>query len=440
MISIHIVTLGCPKNMTDSRRLLNEAAPKGLCYVDDPAEADVVLVNTCGFIRDAKEESISEILKFAGLKAEGWRGRLVVFGCLAERYRAELVKEIPEMDELFGVGEDEKIIEYCLRLKKNKPKAVASGPETAQTLLPGVGPSYAYLKIADGCDKRCTFCVIPAIRGRFRSIARESIIAEAGGFVRSGVKELILVAQDICNYSDQNGKYGLVDLLKDLSAVEGDFRIRLLYLYPTEITDKLLDVIAGEEKICKYLDIPLQHSEDRILRLMGRRGGRKEYTKLVRKIRRRIPGVTLRTTFIVGFPSETEEEFMGLADFIEETRFDRLGVFAYSKEEGAPAAGLKGQIPEKTKKRRLDEIMKRQSLISLAKNEEMVGRKFRALVDEIDGPVMICRLESQTPEIDGVVIIERPGETGQDSEVGIGDSVDIEIIDAYDYDLKGRLV
>jgi ribosomal protein S12 methylthiotransferase len=435
MVKIHIATLGCPKNMTDSRRLIGEAAKSGLCHVNDPAEADVVLVNTCGFIRAATEESISEILKFTKLRAEGWSGSLVVFGCLAQRYRDELVKEIPEMDALFGVGEDEKIIEYCRGLQGRKPEGRRS--EAAPNELPGVGPSYAYLKIADGCDRKCAFCVIPAIRGRFRSIPHEAIIAEAGAFVRSGVKELILVAQDICNYGDHNISYGLVSLLRDLAAIEGDFRIRLLYLYPTGITDELLDIIAEEEKICKYLDIPLQHSEDRIIRLMGRRGGRREYAKLVRKIRRKIPGVTLRTTFIVGFPSETEEEFMALMDFIEDTRFDRLGVFAYSKEEGAPAAQFKGQIPEKIKKRRLDEIMKRQSLISLARNEEFVGRRFRALVDEIDGPVMICRLESQTPEIDGVVIIENP-ETGN-SRPKTGDYVNVEIIAAYDYDLKGRL-
>jgi ribosomal protein S12 methylthiotransferase len=425
--------------MTDSRRLLNSAVLTGPLFEEDPASADVILVNTCGFIRAAKEESISEILKFAALKAEGWRGRLLVFGCLAERYRDELLKEIPEIDALFGVGEDEKIISYCLGLKKSKPEAEGPAQETWHGLLPGVGPSYAYLKIADGCDRRCTFCVIPALRGRFRSIAHESILAEAGGFVRSGVKELILVAQDICNYSDQGGSYGLVNLLKDLTAIEGDFRIRLLYLYPTEITDELLDVVAGEEKICKYLDIPLQHSEDRILRLMGRRGSRKEYAKLIRRIRRRIPGVTLRTTFIVGFPSETEEEFMGLLDYIEETRFDRLGAFSYSKEEGSPAAALKGQIPEKIKKRRLDDIMKRQALISLGKNEELVGRKFRALVDEIDGRVMICRLESQAPEIDGVVIIENMEAGGDRPEAKTGDFVDVEIIGAFDYDLKGKL-
>jgi ribosomal protein S12 methylthiotransferase len=431
--------------MTDSRRLAEGGVRRKLRRVDDPLDADVVLVNTCGFIRDAAEESISEILRLAKLREDGPQFRLVVFGCLAGRHRDELLKEIPEIDAIFGVGEDEKILEYCLAQKALK-RGSSEGKKEGEPEMPGVGPSYAYLKIADGCDKKCSFCVIPAIRGRFRSVPQETVISEAAAFVRSGVKELILVAQDICNYQGHQDGYGLVALLRDLAAIEGDFRIRLLYLYPTGITDELLEFMAGEEKICKYLDIPLQHSEDRVLKLMARRGVRKEYVKLIRKIRRTIPGVALRTTFIVGFPSETEEEFMGLADFIEETRFDRLGVFAYSREEGSPAAGLKGQIPEKVKQRRLDNIMKRQAMISLEKNEELVGRRFRALVDEIDDRVIICRLESQSPEIDGVVIIERPNERaealkGQKGPApSAGDFIEVEIVGAYDYDLKGRLV
>ena len=455
MVKIHIATLGCPKNMVDSRHLMGNCIMKELAHVDDPAAADVILVNTCGFIKDATRESISEILKLSKLKGEGLGGRLAVFGCLASRYGDELTREIPEIDAIFGVGEDEKIIEYCLKhgseqVRQQEAVGMAAGMSLQKDFgdaeIPGVGASYAYIKIADGCDKKCTFCVIPSIRGRFRSIPREIIIREAEGFVRRGVKELILVAQDICNYSTGQGEYALVDLLKDMAAIDGDFRIRLLYLYPTEITDDLLTLVAEEDKICKYLDIPLQHSEDRVLKLMGRRGTRKEYVKLIRTIRRRIPGVALRTTFIAGFPSETEEEFLGLVDFIEEARFDRMGVFAYSREEGSPAAGLKGQIPEKVKRRRLDEIMKRQAMISLSKNEELVGKRFRALVDEMDDKVIICRLASQAPEIDGVVIIDRTEERkiagGEESTAGVraGDFADVEIISAYDYDLKGRLV
>jgi ribosomal protein S12 methylthiotransferase len=448
MINIHIATLGCPKNMTDSRRLLESCVRKGLGHAEEPDAADLILVNTCGFIKDATEESIGEILKLAKLKAEGWTGRLVVFGCLAKRYRAELLSEIPEIDAIFGIGEDEQIVEYCLKHGSAEVRPAGSEDRKIGSKkidlrsgeIPGVGPSYAYLKIADGCNKKCTFCVIPAIRGGFRSIPREAIINEAEHFVKSGIKELILVAQDICNYGREWEGYGLVHLLRDLAAIKGDFLIRLLYLYPAGITDELLDFMAGEEKICRYLDIPLQHSEDRLLRLMGRRGSRKEYAAMFRKIRRKIPGVALRTTFIVGFPSETAAEFDGLVDFIEEVRFDRLGVFAYSKEEGSAAARLKGQVPGKTRMHRLDDIMKRQAFISLEKNRELTGKRFRALVDEMDDKVIICRLETQTPEIDGVVIIEESGVRSRKSEVKVGDFVDVEIVDAYDYDLKGQLV
>jgi ribosomal protein S12 methylthiotransferase len=255
------------------------------------------------------------------------------------------------------------------------------------------------------------------------------------------VKELILVAQDITNYGKEWKDYGLLELLRDMAAIEGDFRIRLLYLYPTEITTELLNFIATEGKICKYLDIPLQHSEDRLLRLMGRRGTRKSYTELIRTIRRKIPGVTLRTTFIVGFPTETEEDFRGVVDFIEEMRFERLGVFTFSKEEGTPSAKLKGQIPEKVKKRRLDEIMSRQASISLEKNRELVGKRFRAIIDEVDKEVIVGRLCSHAPEIDGVVIIEK-SESGvrHDTPIQVGEFADVEIVDAYDYDVKGILV
>ena len=349
MISIHLTTLGCPKNMVDSRHLLEAVAAEGFVTAKSPEDANIILVNTCGFIKDAKEESISEILKLSGSKKRG-RGpkKLLVFGCLAQRYRDELLKEIPEIDGIWGVGQDKEIIECCKQISETV------GARRQAHLMPEVGAqravplqSFAYLKIAEGCDKKCTFCVIPSIRGKFRSITPKDILDEARAYVLGGVKELVLVAQDITNYGKEWKDYSLLSLLRDLATIEGDFRIRLLYLYPTEITAELLDFIAGEEKICRYLDVPLQHSEDRILRLMGRRGTRKEYARLIRTIRRKLPGVTLRTTFIVGFPSETEEDFRGLIDFIEEIRFERLGVFIFSKEEGTPSAKLKGQIPEK---------------------------------------------------------------------------------------------
>lgn len=445
MSAVYLTTLGCPKNMVDSRHLLEAFIYEGFVTVEDPVDSDIILVNTCGFIKEAKEESIEEILRLVRYKRRGSKKsrQLLVFGCLAQRYRDDLLKEISEIDGIWGVGQGKEIIEYCKRLEKRVEarKLVSSEGKEKKEALPIAGTSFAYLKIAEGCDKKCTFCVIPSIRGAFRSTAHESILEEARAHVRGGVKELILVAQDILNYGKEWKDYGLLQLLRDLAAIEGNFWIRLLYLYPTEITDELLDFIEGEEKICKYLDIPLQHSEDRVLRLMGRRGTRKEYTKLIRTIRRKIPGVTLRTTFIVGFPSETEEDFRELVDFIEEMRFDRLGVFAFSKEEGTPSAKLREQVPEKVKRRRLDEIMTRQAVISLEKNKELVGKKLRAIVDEIDGDVVIVRLCSHAPEIDGVVIIEKSAAGAPHAvPLQVGKFVDVEICDAYDYDLKGRLI
>ncbi|MCI0468772.1 MAG: 30S ribosomal protein S12 methylthiotransferase RimO, partial [Nitrospirae bacterium] len=321
---INITTLGCPKNQVDSGHLTKRFLAEGFIQTDDAHKADILLVNTCGFIKDAKEESIEEILSIAGLKDSG--KQILVFGCLGERYKGELVKEIPEIDGVWGVGEEDQIIEHCKKL--NNMEATGKDNVLSKTLKPSLhSESYAYLKIAEGCDKKCTFCVIPSIRGKFRSQPPEDILKEAEGYINGGIRELILVAQDITRYGKEFRGYNLASLLKDIVSIHGDFRVRLLYLYPTEIDEELLNIIASEEKIFKYLDIPLQHSEDKILRLMGRRGNRKEYIRLIRNIKRKIPGIAIRTTFIVGFPTETEADFNGLVDFIEEMRFERLGVF-----------------------------------------------------------------------------------------------------------------
>lgn len=457
MLNIYLTTLGCPKNQVDSEHLKRGFMSEGFIFVDSPDDADVFVVNTCGFIRDAKEESIEEILFLAKKKADflpeirknnGGSKKLLVFGCLTERYRDEIKKEIPEIDALWGVAQEKEIIEYCkkLNIAENTINCKSGeDPQASKKILLNNRSSFAYIKIAEGCDKKCTFCIIPAIRGRFKSIPPDDIIKEAKDFIRQGIKELILVAQDITNYGRDLRGDNLISLLKDLTAIEGDFRVRLLYLYPASISDELLELIASNEKICKYLDIPFQHSEDRILRLMGRRGTKKEYIKLLRNIRRRIPGIAIRTTFIAGFPSETEDEFLSLIDFIEEMRFDRLGVFKYSKEDGTPAEKLRGQIPEKIKNRRYDEIMKIQSFISLQKNKEMIGRRFRALVDEIDGNVAIARLYCHAPEIDGVVIINnRDLDTVKNLKskpnISTGDFVNVEIIEAFDYDLESKII
>jgi ribosomal protein S12 methylthiotransferase len=463
MTTAALHTLGCPKNIADSRRLAEKLTAAGLLVMDDLQEANIVLVNTCGFIQDAKEESIDEILHLAQTKKP--EQILIVFGCLAQRYRSELKKELPEITALFGVDADDEIVRYCCAQAQSLEQSSLTAVELYEKLHDALlwQHSYTYLKISDGCNKRCTFCVIPEIRGKFRSLPKESIINEANAFIDRGVKELILVAQDITHYGREFRDYDLIALLKDLAAIEGDFRIRLLYLYPTEISQELLDLVASEEKILKYLDIPLQHSEDRILRAMGRRGTRKDYYKLIRNIRRRIPDITLRTSFITGFPGETEEDFQGMLDFIEDNRFDRLGVFKYSREEGTLAAQLPAQVSQKVKDRRFNEIMKRQAVISLEKNQQLVGRQLRAIVDEVDEDVILARLDSQAPEIDGVVIIERShGQTKEgislgkqmkkqirqvsrkpekqaDAPLRPGSIIEVCVTEAFDYDLKGEL-
>jgi len=425
MKNFTVITLGCPKNTVDSRHLINELTAEGFFYVEEFKKADFVLINTCCFINDAKEESIDEILTAAKFKTDR---KLIVFGCLSKRYGDELKKEIPEIDAVFGVNQSEKIINYIRQFREGSNNIIQDFQYTAEP------PSYRYVKIAEGCSRRCSFCVIPEVRGSFKSIKPEKILKEAEDFVNSGIKELILVAQDITQYGKEWKGYNLTSLIKDLCSISGDFWIRLLYLYPADINQDLIKTVAEQEKVVKYLDIPMQHSEERILRLMGRRGTRKEYIKKIKQIREAIPGVTLRSTLIVGFPTETEDEFQRLVDFIEEVQFDRLGVFKYSREEGTKAYNLKGQIPENVKNRRLDEIMSRQAVISLEKNRALTGKKYSALIDYVDADMAIARLYCHAPEIDGVVILENT------SDLKAGEKVKVLITEAYEYDLKGVIV
>lgn len=425
MKNFTVITLGCPKNTVDSRHLINELTAEGFFYVEEFKKADFVLINTCCFINDAKEESIDEILTAAKFKTDR---KLIVFGCLSKRYGDELKKEIPEIDAVFGVNQSEKIINYIRQFREGSNNIIQDFQYTAEP------PSYRYVKIAEGCSRRCSFCVIPEVRGPFKSIKPEKILKEAEDFVNSGIKELILVAQDITQYGKEWKGYNLTSLIKDLCSISGNFWIRLLYLYPADINQDLIKTVAEQEKVVKYLDIPMQHSEERILRLMGRRGTRKEYIKKIKQIREAIPGVTLRSTLIVGFPTETEDEFQRLVDFIEEMQFDRLGVFKYSREEGTKAYNLKGQIPENVKNRRLDEIMSRQAVISLEKNRALTGKKYSALIDYVDADMAIARLYCHAPEIDGVVILENT------SDLKAGEKVKVLITEAYEYDLKGVIV
>ncbi len=436
MTRVSIVTLGCPKNIVDSGSLAEGLGREGIVCTEDLNDSDIVLVNTCGFIEEAKKESIEEILRLREFRSEG--RKLVVFGCLAKRYKDELLKEIPDIDAIWGVGEEEKIIEYCRKIRVSDVQRQRPGEKTEILALPAVPSSYAYIKIAEGCDRGCTFCVIPSIRGPYMSHEPEKILKYAEEHVRTGIKELIIIAQDIGSYGINKG-YNLSSLLNDISSISGDFWIRLLYLYPTALSEDLISAIASNEKVCNYIDVPLQHSEDKILKAMGRSGNSETYKNKIRMIREMIPDITLRTTFITGFPGETEDDFKGLKRFIEEMRFDRLGVFEYSKEEGTPASRIKGGVPKKIAKMRRDELMRIQSDISLEKNKFIIGKRFNALIDEVDGDVAVARLYSQAPEIDGVTLIAgcRMNHT---PVLSAGSFVDIEITDAYYYDLKARAV
>jgi len=424
MARISLISLGCPKNTVDSENLMRLLAKKGVGITDNPDEADILAVNTCGFIEDAKRESIGEILRLADLKGEG--KKLIVLGCLAQRYRDELHEEMPEIDALFGVGEEDKIVEYCA-------VEAVTGAEGDAAVREMLASHFRYLKVSEGCGRRCSFCVIPSIRGRHRSRQPEDVLKDAKEAVADGAKELILIAQDITAYGgDIKRENGLAGLIKDLAAIDGDFWIRLLYLHPAGIDDNLLDVIANEDKVVKYIDVPLQHSEDRVLKTMRRAGGtRKEYLKLMQKIRRAIPGVALRTSFIVGFPGETEEQFDRLLDFIEEVKFDRVGAFVYSPEEDTPAATMPGRVPDEVKHRRWEDLMRAQTEISLEKNRELMGRTMRALVDLSVEDEAVARIYSQAPEIDGHTIVKGKG-------LEVGSFIDVKITAAHDYDLEGE--
>lgn len=425
MGKVSLLSLGCPKNLVDSETLLKKLERRGIAYASAPEESDIIIVNTCGFIASAKKESVDEILRLAKVKKAYPGKKLLVFGCLAKRYGDDIRKEIPEIDALWGVGDEERIVEYCTSNIEVRTKVAVK-----ETLS---DTPYAYLKIAEGCDRGCSYCAIPGIRGRFRSIKPEKIYRDAEELIRNGTKELILVAQDITSYGRDLKKWNLSRLIKKIASIKGEFWIRLLYLYPSSIDDELLDTISREPNVCKYIDIPLQHSERRILKLMGRGGSRSYFEKLISRIRDRIPGVALRTTFIVGFPQETEEDFKGLLEFVRKVKFDRLGAFTYSKEEGTPAYAISGTVSQKTKQERYDRIMAAQSVISLEKNKALVGETFKALVDEVDNHIAIARIYSQAPEIDGVVIADR-------DNLQKGSFIKVNITDAYDYDLKGLMV
>ena len=448
-IKAAFVSLGCPKNQLDSEVMISKLAQSGIEIVEEDIHADVVVVNTCAFIQSAKEEAIENILDVAWLKKnKGLRG-IVVTGCLVQRYGDEILKEMPEVDAICGVGNLDDIVAAVTYAYENGTKEVESDKkfraisEPEAQLLGGdravSEPSYSvYLKISEGCDNRCTYCVIPSIRGKFRSRPMEEIVSEAKELVSLGAKEIVLISQDTTRYGlDLYGEFSLAKLLRELCKIEGLHWLRLLYCYPDEITDELIETVATEEKIVHYIDMPIQHISDRILKAMNRRGDGALVRDTVKRLRTRIPDLILRTTVIVGFPGETKEDFAELCEYLKEAAFDRLGVFTYSAEEGTPAARIKeGKVPEKTKQHRMDVIMKNQMSIHEKNNRKFVGTVLEVLTEGYDIPsgVHAGRSYADAPDIDGKIFFPAP------RSLEAGRLVRVKITEAVEYDLFGELV
>ena len=440
MYKVAMVSLGCPKNQVDAEKMLALLKKGGLEITSAEADADAIIVNTCGFIESAKAEAIENILEAARYKEDGKCKALVVTGCLAERYRDDITEEIPEVDVCVGLGSNGKIAEIVKKAIEGE-KQNYYGEKTdldlnGERILGGM-PYTAYLKVGDGCDNCCSYCAIPKIRGRMRSRTIEDCVAEAKVLAKGGVTELIVVAQDTTAYgTDLYGEPKLHDLLTELCKIEGLHWIRTLYTYPEKITDKLLDVIKGQEKLVNYLDIPIQHINDDILKKMNRKGEKKSVSDVIDRIRDKIPHITLRTTLITGFPSETEEQFSELAEFVKEKRFEHLGCFTYSPEEGTAAALMENQIDEQVKQDRCDNIMETQALISASRNAEKVGQVTEVLIEGWDDYIKCYfgRAPWDAPEIDGKVFFmaHKP--------LKIGQYVKVKINDCLDYDLLGELV
>lgn len=415
MSKVGMISLGCPKNQVDGEMLLSRLSEAGFEIVGD-VEADIVIINTCGFIGDAKKEAIDTILEVCQLKDEGIVGAVVVTGCLAQRYKDEIMKEIPEVDAVVGIGANGDIVSVCRDVSESKkvnlfpPKM--SLPLEGDRLLT-TPPHYAYLKIAEGCSNCCTYCAIPKIRGKFRSREMENIIAEAKSLAANGVRELIVVAQDTTKYGiDLYGELKLAELLSEICKIDGIEWVRTLYCYPESITDELIDTMASESKICKYIDIPLQHCDGSVLKRMNRRGDRESLTALINKLRSKIPDIVIRTTFIVGFPGETDENFESLCEFADEMKFDRYGCFAYSAEEDTPAALMENQIDEDVKLHRAEIMNSQQQRIFDCKLEALIGKELTVMVDGFDEDEMLYfgRSYMDAPEIDTVVIISSEAE------------------------------
>lgn len=437
---IAIISLGCPKNQCDAELMLYTLAQAGYQPVEDVAKADCAIVNTCGFIESAKSESIEEILELGRLKAEGTIKSIVVTGCMAERYIDEILEQLPEVDCVVGIGANGRIADAvaaalegkreCLRGEKRDMPMEGGRIQTTPHY-------YAYLRIADGCDNCCTYCAIPGIRGGYRSRPADAVVEEAARLAASGVRELIIVAQDVTRYGEDTGECDLAALLERLCEIDGLVRIRLLYCYPDRVTDRLLGVIAAQPKICKYMDLPLQHCNKDILAAMNRSGSRESLLELIAHIRDMVPGIALRTTLMVGFPGETEEQFTELCEFVREAKFERLGCFVYSPEEGTPAYDFDGRIDPEVAERRQEVVMDEQQRAVEARCESMVGQVIDVMVEGYDRLAECCygRSEADAPDIDAKVFFTSTGELMQ-----AGDIVRVRIDDYMDCDLVGKRV
>ena len=439
-MNILFISLGCDKNLVDSEVMLGLLAAKGYRMVDDEMQADIIIVNTCCFIHDAKEESIQTILEMAQYKTDGRLKVLVVTGCLAQRYQQEILDEIPEVDAVLGTTSYDKIVEAVEEALAGKGHVevedIDALPLVDTRRLVTTGGHFAYLKIAEGCDKHCTYCIIPKIRGDFRSVPMERLVKEAGELAEQGVKELILVAQETTLYGkDLYGEKSLHRLLRELCRISGIRWIRLLYCYPEEIDENLIQIMKEEKKICHYLDLPIQHANDDILKRMGRRTSKNQLEEIIGRLRREIPDIALRTTLITGFPGETKEQHEELMEFVDEMEFDRLGVFTYSPEEDTPAAGMPDQVPEEVKEERQAEIMELQQEIVFDQAEAMIGREVLVMIEGkvADENAYVGRTYKDAPNVDGLIFINT------EAELMSGDFAKVKVTGALEYDLIGEL-
>ena len=441
-MKILFVSLGCDKNLVDSEMMLGMLAKEGFTFTDDEREAEIIVVNTCCFIHDAKEESVNTILEMAELKKEGKLKVLVAAGCLAQRYQSEIREEIPEVDVIIGTTAIDQIAEAVKEVLQGEETGlkhiedINRAPVFGKKRMVTTGGHFAYLKIAEGCDKHCTYCIIPKLRGSFRSVPMEALVEEAKELVEQGVKELILVAQETTVYGkDLYGKKALPELLDRLNEISGLYWIRILYCYPEEITEELIEAIKRNDKVCHYLDMPIQHGCDSILKKMGRRTTGGDLRNIIGKLRKEIPDICLRTTLITGFPGETEENHEELMAFVDELEFDRLGVFTYSPEEDTPAATMADQIPEEVKEERQACLMELQQEIAYEKAEDMIGKHLMVMIEGkvADENAYVGRSYKDAPNVDGYVFVNT------DRELMTGDFVPVKITGSYEYDLIGEI-